>query len=98
MIKIEKIKNIKEISNNYIENNEKIKEFILKEKWENLCENVYKKLYNEVFLDYFKGEIIYLKVLNSSSKHYVYTNKNIILEKIKSEVDFEISDIKINLY
>lgn len=45
----------------------------------------------------FKENIIYVKGYNSAVKHYIYTNKIKIIEKILEnlEIKFEIEDIKI---
>ncbi|PID67460.1 MAG: hypothetical protein CR959_00055 [Fusobacteriales bacterium] len=90
------LKSIKDINKEYIEKNDKIKEFILREK---LKEVLKRKLSGEIkiYLDYFKDEIIYLKVLDSTSKHFIHTNKNKILEELNLEIDFKVLDIRVKL-
>lgn len=92
------VKTLKDINQKFIEENERIQEYILKEKFKEILkveEN--ESLCDEIYVNYFKNSILYIKVLNSSSRHYIHTNKNKILEKLKKEIEFSISDINIRI-
>ncbi|MDY5305956.1 DciA family protein, partial [Fusobacterium gastrosuis] len=56
---------------------------------------IFGELADEINIDYIKGNNVYIRVNNSAIKHYMYTNKNKILEKINSFFDFIIDDINI---
>ena len=88
-----KVISISDIAISTIESEDKIKLMILREKWK------------ELFLDLaeistvidFKENTIYVKGYNSAVKHYIYTNKIKIIEKILEnlEIKFKIEDIKL---
>ena len=65
----------------------------LKEKWKELFLDLSQ---NSSVID-FKENIIYVKGYNSAVKHYIYTNKIKIIEKILEnlEIKFEINHIKV---
>ena len=88
-----KIMSISDMAISAIENEDKIKLMILKEKWKELFLDLSQ---NSSVID-FKENIIYVKGYNSVVKHYIYTNKIKIIEKILEnlEIKFEINDIKI---
>lgn len=88
-----KIMSISDIAISAIENEDKIKLMILREKW--------KELFSELaeistVID-FNEKIIYIKSYDSVLKHYIFANKqkliNEIMESLK--IKFEIEDIKI---
>ena len=88
-----KIMSISDIAISAIENEDKIKVMILREKW--------KELFSELaeistVID-FNEKIIYIKSYDSVLKHYIFANKqkliNEIMESLK--IKFEIEDIKI---
>lgn len=88
-----KIMSISDIAISTIENEDKIKLMILREKW--------KELFSELaeistVID-FNEKIIYIKTYDSVLKHYIFANKqkliNEIMESLK--IKFEIEDIKI---
>ena len=88
-----KIMSISDIAISTIENEDKIKLMILKEKWK------------ELFLDLaeistvidFNEKVIYIKSYDSVLKHYIFANKQKLIDKIieSLEIKFEIEDIKI---
>lgn len=88
-----KIMSISDIAISTIENEDKIKLMILREKWK------------ELFLDLaeistvidFNEKIIYIKSYDSVLKHYIFANKQKLIDKITEslEIKFEIEDIKI---
>ena len=88
-----KVVSINEIATFKISNDDRIKLMILKEKWKELFLDLSQ---NSSVID-FKENIIYVKGYNSAVKHYIYTNKIKIIEKILEnlEIKFEIVDIKI---
>ena len=88
-----KVISISEIATFKISNDDRIKLIILKEKWKEWCLDLSQ---NSSGMD-FKENIIYVKGYNSAVKHYIYTNKIKIIEKILEnlEIKFEINDIKI---
>ena len=88
-----KIMSISDIAISTIESEDKIKLMILREKW--------KELFSELaeistVID-FDEKIIYIKSYDSVLKHYIFANKqkliNEIMESLK--IKFEIEDIKI---
>ena len=88
-----KIISISDIAISTIESEDKIKLMILKEKWK------------ELFLDLaeistvidFNEKVIYIKSYDSVLKHYIFANKQKLMDKIMEslEIKFEIEDIKI---
>lgn len=82
---------IKEIISNEIEKNRNLQCSILKIK----KNEIFKELSDEIKIEYIKKDLLYIKVKNSTIKHYVYTNKNIFLDKINLE--FFIKDIEIRV-
>ena len=88
-----KIMSISDIAISAIENEDKIKLMILKEKW--------KELFSELaeistVID-FNEKIIYIKSYDSVLKHYIFANKQKLINEITEslEIKFEIEDIKI---
>ena len=88
-----KIMSISDIAISAIENEDKIKLMILREKW--------KELFSELaeissVID-FNEKIIYIKSYDSVLKHYIFANKQKLIDKIMEslEIKFEIEDIKI---
>ena len=88
-----KIMSISDIAISAIENENKIKLMILREKW--------KELFSELaeistVID-FDEKIIYIKSYDSVLKHYIFANKQKLINEIMEslEIKFEIEDIKI---
>ena len=88
-----KIISISDIAISAIENEDKIKLMILREKW--------KELFSELaeistVID-FNEKVIYIKSYDSVLKHYIFANKQKLIDKITEslEIKFEIEDIKI---
>lgn len=88
-----KIMSISDIAISTIENEDKIKLMILREKW--------KELFSELaeistVID-FNEKIIYIKSYDSVLKHYIFANKQKLINKIMEslEIKFEIEDIRI---
>lgn len=88
-----KIMSISDIAISAIESEDKIKLMILREKW--------KELFSELaeistVID-FNEKIIYIKSYDSVLKHYIFANKQKLIDKITEslEIKFEIEDIKI---
>lgn len=88
-----KIMSISDIAISAIENEDKIKLMILREKW--------KELFSELaeistVID-FNEKVIYIKSYDSVLKHYIFANKQKLIDKITKslEIKFEIEDIKI---
>ena len=88
-----KIMSISDIAISAIENEDKIKLMILREKW--------KELFSELaeistVID-FNEKIIYIKSYDSVLKHYIFTNKQKLIDRIMEnlEIKFKIEDIKI---
>ena len=88
-----KIMWISDIAISTIENEDKIKLMILREKW--------KELFSELaeistVID-FNEKVIYIKSYDSVLKHYIFANKQKLIDKIMEslEIKFEIEDIKI---
>lgn len=88
-----KIMSISDMAISAIENEDKIKLMILREKW--------KELFSELaeistVID-FDEKIIYIKSYDSVLKHYIFANKQKLINEIMEslEIKFEIEDIKI---
>ena len=88
-----KIMSISDIAISAIENEDKIKLMILREKW--------KELFSELaeistVIDFYE-KIIYIKSYDSVLKHYIFANKQKLINEIMEslEIKFEIEDIKI---
>ncbi len=88
-----KIMSISDIAISAIENEDKIKLMILREKW--------KELFSELaeistVID-FDEKIIYIKSYDSVLKHYIFANKQKLINEIMEslEIKFEIEDIRI---
>jgi hypothetical protein len=88
-----KIMSISDIAISAIENEDKIKLMILREKW--------KELFSELaeistVID-FNEKVIYIKSYDSVLKHYIFANKQKLINEITEslEIKFEIEDIKI---
>jgi hypothetical protein len=88
-----KIMSISDIAISAIENEDKIKLMILREKW--------KELFSELaeistVID-FNEKVIYIKSYDSVLKHYIFANKQKLINEIMEslEIKFEIEDIKI---
>lgn len=88
-----KIMSISDIAISAIESEDKIKLMILREKW--------KELFSELaeistVID-FNEKIIYIKSYDSVLKHYIFANKQKLINEIMEslEIKFEIEDIKI---
>ena len=84
---------ISDIAISAIESEDKIKLMILREKW--------KELFSELaeistVID-FNEKVIYIKSYDSVLKHYIFANKQKLMDKIMEslEIKFEIEDIKI---
>ncbi|QYR67512.1 hypothetical protein JY401_10225 [Fusobacterium animalis] len=88
-----KVISISEIATFKILNDDRIKLMILKEKWKELFLDLSQ---NSSVID-FKENIIYVKGYNSAVKHYIFSNKIKIIEKILEnlEIKFKIEDIKL---
>ena len=87
------IMSISDLALSAIENEDKIKLMILREKW--------KELFSELaeistVID-FNEKIIYIKSYDSVLKHYIFANKQKLINEIMEslEIKFEIEDIKI---
>lgn len=89
-----KIKNIADINKKYVEENEKIKEYILKEELKEILKNMNEILVEKIRLRYLKDGIAYLEVSDSTSKHFIHTNKNKILKQINLKTDFSVRELK----
>ena len=88
-----KIMSISDIAISTIENEDKIKLMILREKWKELFSDLAEI---STVID-FDEKIIYIKSYDSVLKHYIFTNKQKLINEIKEslEIKFEIEDIKI---
>ena len=88
-----KVISISEIAEVKILTDDRIKLMVLKEKWSKLFLDLSE---NSSVID-FKENIIYIKGYSSVVKHYIFTNKTKLIEKILEnlEIKFEIVDIKI---
>ena len=76
-----------------IENEDKIKLMILKEKWKEL----FSDLAEISTVINFNEKVIYIKSYDSVLKHYIFANKQKLINEIMEslEIKFEIEDIKI---
>ena len=88
-----KIISISDIAISTIESEDKIKLMILREKWKELFSDLAEI---STVID-FDEKIIYIKSYDSVLKHYIFTNKQKLIDKIMEslEIKFEIEDIKI---
>ncbi|ATV72662.1 hypothetical protein CTN00_06580 [Fusobacterium pseudoperiodonticum] len=88
-----KIMSISDIAISTIENEDKIKLMILREKWKELFSDLAEI---STVID-FDEKIIYIKSYDSVLKHYIFANKQKLINKIMEslEIKFEIEDIKI---
>ena len=88
-----KIMSISDIAISAIENEDKITLMILREKWKELFSELAKI---STVID-FNEKIIYIKSYDSVLKHYIFANKQKLIDKITEslEIKFEIEDIKI---
>ena len=88
-----KVMSISEIAEVKVLTDDRIKLMVLKDKWHELFLDLSQ---NSSVID-FKENIIYIKGYNSVVKHYIFTNKTKLIEKILEnlEIKFEIVDIKI---
>ena len=88
-----KIMSISDIAISAIENEDKIKLMILREKWKELFSDLAEI---STVID-FNEKIIYIKSYDSVLKHYIFANKEKLIDKITEslEIKFEIEDIKI---
>lgn len=88
-----KIMSISDMAISAIENEDKIKLMILREKWKELFSDLAEI---STVID-FNEKIIYIKSYDSVLKHYIFANKEKLIDKITEslEIKFEIEDIKI---
>ena len=88
-----KIMSISDIAISAIENEDKIKLMILREKWKELFSDL-AEISNVI--DFYE-KIIYIKSYDSVLKHYIFANKQKLINEIMEslEIKFEIEDIKI---
>ena len=88
-----KIMSISDMAISAIENEDKIKLMILREKWKELFSDLAEI---STVID-FNEKIIYIKSYDSVLKHYIFANKQKLINKIMEslEIKFEIEDIKI---
>ncbi len=88
-----KIMSISDIAISAIENEDKIKLMILREKWKELFSDLAEI---STVID-FDEKIIYIKSYDSVLKHYIFANKQKLINEIMEslEIKFEIEDIKI---
>ena len=88
-----KIMSISDIAISTIENEDKIKLMILREKWKELFSDLAEI---STVID-FNEKVIYIKSYDSVLKHYIFANKQKLIDKITEslEIKFEIEDIKI---
>lgn len=88
-----KIMSISDIAISTIENEDKIKLMILREKWKELFSDL-AEISNVID---FNEKVIYIKSYDSVLKHYIFTNKQKLINEIMEslEIKFEIEDIKI---
>ena len=88
-----KIISISDIAISTIESEDKIKLMILREKWKELFSDLVEI---STVID-FKEKVIYIKSYDSVLKHYIFANKQKLMDKIMEslEIKFEIEDIKI---
>ena len=88
-----KIMSISDMAISAIENEDKIKLMILREKWKELFSDLAEI---STVID-FNEKIIYIKSYDSVLKHYIFANKQKLINEITEslEIKFEIEDIKI---
>ncbi len=88
-----KIMSISDIAISAIENEDKIKLMILREKWKEL----FLELAEISTVIDFNEKIIYIKSYDSVLKHYIFANKQKLINEITEslEIKFEIEDIRI---
>ena len=88
-----KIMSISDIAISTIENEDKIKLMILREKWRELFSDL-AEISNVID---FNEKVIYIKSYDSVLKHYIFANKQKLINEIMEslEIKFEIEDIKI---
>ena len=88
-----KIMSIRDIAISAIENEDKIKLMILREKWKELFSDL-AEISNVID---FNEKVIYIKSYDSVLKHYIFANKQKLINEIMEslEIKFEIEDIKI---
>ena len=88
-----KIMSISDIAISAIESEDKIKLMILREKWKELFSDLAEI---STVID-FNEKVIYIKTYDSVLKHYIFANKQKLIDKIMEslEIKFEIEDIKI---
>ena len=88
-----KIMSISDMAISAIENEDKIKLMILREKWKELFSDLAEI---STVID-FNEKIIYIKSYDSVLKHYIFSNKQKLINEIMEslEIKFEIEDIKI---
>ena len=88
-----KIMSISDIAISTIENEDKIKLMILREKWKELFSDLAEI---STVID-FDEKVIYIKSYDSVLKHYIFANKQKLINEIMEslEIKFEIEDIKI---
>ena len=84
---------ISDIAISTIENEDKIKLMILREKWKELFSDLAEI---STVID-FDEKIIYIKSYDSVLKHYIFANKQKLINEIMEslEIKFEIEDIRI---
>lgn len=84
---------ISDIAISTIESEDKIKLMILREKWKEL----FLELAEISTVIDFNEKIIYIKSYDSVLKHYIFANKQKLINEIMEslEIKFEIEDIKI---
>lgn len=88
-----KIMSISDIAISAIESEDKIKLMILREKWKELFSDL-AEISNVID---FNEKVIYIKSYDSVLKHYIFANKQKLINEIMEslEIKFEIEDIKI---
>ena len=88
-----KIMSISDIAISTIESEDKIKLMILREKWKELFSDLAEI---STVID-FDEKIIYIKSYDSVLKHYIFANKQKLINEIMEslEIKFEIEDIRI---
>ena len=88
-----KIISISDIAISTIESEDKIKLMILREKWKELFSDLAEI---STVID-FNEKVIYVKSYDSVLKHYIFANKQKLINEIMEslEIKFEIEDIKI---
>ena len=88
-----KVMSISDIAISTIESEDKIKLMILREKWKELFSDLAEI---STVID-FNEKVIYIKSYDSVLKHYIFANKQKLINEIMEslEIKFEIEDIKI---